>query len=67
MKETRRGHYWNMLGFIGPAVLPPRREINAATRKILSQYWSLIVRNYPNRKLTRDSDKLVALSGVCVC
>lgn len=52
------------MGFLNPAVLPPRPEIDAATRNHLSEYWSLVVQNYSNRKLTRESDKLVAVSGV---
>jgi len=50
--------------FPEPAVLPPRSEIDAATRNYLSEYWSFVVRNYSARKLTQESDKLVALSGV---
>lgn len=50
--------------FLDPAVLPPRSEIDMATHNDLWEYWSLVVQNYSTRKLTRESDKLVALSGV---
>lgn len=63
MKIPGRGGRVRM-SFLDPVVLPPRSEIDPATRNFLSEYWSHVVQNYSNRKLTRESDKLVALSGV---
>ncbi|KAK0754439.1 hypothetical protein B0T18DRAFT_386317 [Schizothecium vesticola] len=60
--SARKGHPG--MYYLDTAVLPPRSEIDAATRNYLSEYWVYVVENYSTRRLTQESDKLVALSGV---
>ncbi|KAK1835283.1 heterokaryon incompatibility protein-domain-containing protein [Podospora conica] len=50
--------------YLDPAILPPRCEIDAHTLDYLSRYWTFVITDYSARSLTRESDKLVALSGV---
>ena len=49
---------------IQPTHLPVRDTIDIATARDLLSFWAECVQNYTFRRLTRESDKLPAISGI---
>lgn len=49
---------------VRPVHLPLRDTVDTATARDLLDFWAECVRNYSFRRLTRESDKLPAISGI---
>ena len=55
---------WYLANFLRPTAFPPQTTLDDADRRHLLELWTACVEDYSKRRLTVESDKLPAISGI---